>query len=133
MSKEFVYVLSNPSMPGLVKVGFSTKVPHERAEELATTGVPLPFEVEYYCLVDEPAALEASVHQAMREMRQACDREFFRASAAEAIACIERLARAVEHFWNRTPAAPRAPRASNVPNAVRTTSRRRPVRSAASR
>lgn len=51
MAKGFVYVLSNAGMPGLLKIGSSTKVPTARAAELNTTGVPSPFEVEYYCLV----------------------------------------------------------------------------------
>ncbi|WP_295427803.1 GIY-YIG nuclease family protein [uncultured Thiodictyon sp.] len=32
--KGFVYVMSNKAMPGLVKIGYSTKHPELRAEEL---------------------------------------------------------------------------------------------------
>ena len=39
--------MSNPAMPGLVKVGFTTDTPDVRARELYTTGVPLPFKVEF--------------------------------------------------------------------------------------
>ena len=52
MSKDnhntgIVYVLSNRAMPGLVKIGMTTR--HEldaRLKELYTTGVPVPFDVE---------------------------------------------------------------------------------------
>ena len=52
MAKGFLCTLSNPAFPGLVKIGWSRKVPTDRAEELFTTGVPAPFEVEYYCLTE---------------------------------------------------------------------------------
>ena len=39
--------MSNPAMPGLLKVGFTTDTPDVRARELYTTGVPLPFKVEF--------------------------------------------------------------------------------------
>jgi hypothetical protein len=47
-----VYVMSNPAMPGLLKVGFTTKEPGDRAEALFTTGIPVPFRVNtrYWCL-----------------------------------------------------------------------------------
>jgi hypothetical protein len=101
MAKGFVYILTNQAMPGLVKIGHTVKVPTERAAELSTTGVPAPFDVEYYCLVDEPATLEASVHSRLSDRRQNNDREFFKVNVAEAIATITSLALAVEHAWHR--------------------------------
>jgi hypothetical protein len=103
MAKGFVYVLSNVSMPGLVKIGFTLKVPTERAMELGTTGVPAPFEVEYYCLVEDPASLEAQMHRALSAKRESNDREFFRLSPSEAIAAIASRAIAPEHAWYRSP------------------------------
>ncbi len=111
MAKGFVYVLTNAAMPGMVKIGFTMKMPTERAAELSTTGVPQPFEVEYYCLVEEPASLEAQVHRAMAAARQNADREFFKASVAEAVSGILASAKSVEHSWSRAPLArPRPPR-----------------------
>ena len=47
--KGYVYVLSNPRMPGLVKVGCSTRPVDERVAELnSATAVPAPFVVEAY-------------------------------------------------------------------------------------
>ena len=48
-----VYVLSNRVMPGLVKIGMTTRCEIDsRLKELYTTGVPVPFDVEYACEVD---------------------------------------------------------------------------------
>jgi hypothetical protein len=111
MPKGFVYILSNASMPGLLKIGLSTKVPTERAAELNTTGVPSPFVVEYYCLVTEAAALEATVHRKLASVRHTNDREFFRLSLEAAIAVVEQLGTVREHTWCRTPGTgPRPPR-----------------------
>ena len=42
--KGLVYVLSNPAMPWLVKIGQTTNKITSRMNELNTTGVPVPFE-----------------------------------------------------------------------------------------
>lgn len=109
MRKGFVYVLTNRSMPGLVKVGYTMKVPTERAVELGTTGVPTPFQVEYYCLVEDPDQLETIVHQALVSSRTNIDREFFRIEVKDAIAAIERCSSKPEHAWHRVPAIPVRP------------------------
>lgn len=42
---NIVYVLTNPAMPGIVKIGKTNREdPQVRMSELYTTGVPLPFE-----------------------------------------------------------------------------------------
>jgi hypothetical protein len=47
-SPGWVYTLTNPAMPRLVKIGLTTKTPKERAAELtAATGVPMPFKVRW--------------------------------------------------------------------------------------
>ena len=43
-----IYVLTNPEMPGLVKIGkTSRKEVQQRLIELYLTDVPVPFECEY--------------------------------------------------------------------------------------
>ena len=40
-----VYVLTNPAMPGIVKIGMTDKLEVQpRMRDLYTTGVPLPFD-----------------------------------------------------------------------------------------
>ncbi len=43
----YLYCLSNQSMSGILKVGMSSRTPDVRAKELHTTGVPLPFNIEF--------------------------------------------------------------------------------------
>jgi hypothetical protein len=46
--KQFIYVLSNKTMPGIYKIGFTKGDPATRAKQISSsTGVPVPFEVEF--------------------------------------------------------------------------------------
>lgn len=74
MSKGYVYILTNPSMPGLVKIGMTTRTPDARALELDQTGVPTPFEVYNYFITPDCGYLESRAHhdlEAFREERAA--------------------------------------------------------------
>ena len=48
-----VYVLTNPAMPDLVKIGKTTRDVQLRLADLYTTGVPYPFECEYAAKVTD--------------------------------------------------------------------------------
>lgn len=82
---DFVYVLTNKSMPGLVKIGFSSWLPEDRAKALYTTGVPEPFKVRYYTTTSWPQAVEGKVHQLLNDYRVNPGREFFRVTVEQAI------------------------------------------------
>jgi hypothetical protein len=82
---DFVYVLTNKSMPGLVKIGFSSWLPEDRAKDLYTTGVPEPFKVNYYTTTSWPQAVEGKVHQLLSDYRVNPRREFFRVTVEQAI------------------------------------------------
>lgn len=88
MAKGFVYILRNEAMPGLLKIGHSVKVPTERKEELFTTGVPEPFNLAYYCLVENVKQIEAVVHRTLSQFRYREDREFFQVELNTAIQAI---------------------------------------------
>lgn len=77
MSKGYVYILSNPAMPGYFKVGKTTRSVAERANELFTTGLPEPFKVEYDVLSPDCDQLESRMHQALSKSRATAAREFF--------------------------------------------------------
>ena len=47
MNEGIVYVLTNPAMPKLVKIGKTGRGVETRLNDLYTTGVPLPFECAY--------------------------------------------------------------------------------------
>ena len=88
MSEGWVYVISNPAMPELVKVGFTTKHPRERARELNGTGVPDSFVAEYGVHVQSPNALERAVHDHLREIGLAAGKEWFKCPKEQAVAAI---------------------------------------------
>lgn len=78
MTKGFIYVLSNVSMPELYKIGWSRKDPESRITELYTTGVPTPFEIEYKKLVNDAQSIENKIHKLLNEYRVSNKREFFK-------------------------------------------------------
>lgn len=52
MEYGIVYLLTNPCMPGLVKIGMTTREDMDsRIKELYSTGVPVPFECQFACKV----------------------------------------------------------------------------------
>ncbi|MFQ6226272.1 GIY-YIG nuclease family protein [Nocardia sp. NPDC002869] len=91
-STGFVYALSNPTMPGLVKIGMTERLIANRAGELQSTGVALPFDVEYGMMTSHPKNVEAAAHEILRNHRVAPNREYFRVSVTEAIAGIQAAA-----------------------------------------
>ena len=80
MTDGWIYCFSNPSMPGILKVGMTTRAVEERAKELFTTGVALPFKIEFAKRVKNPKNNEATLHRILerREGRVNSHREFFR-------------------------------------------------------
>jgi hypothetical protein len=87
--RGWVYVISNEAMPGLLKVGFSTKDPQLRARELNNTGSPQPYVVEYDALVTEPREREQQIHKTLENRRDR--KEWFRCSLRDAVAAIHSI------------------------------------------
>lgn len=74
----FVYALTNKSMPGLVKIGYTTKHPRTRMAELSkSTACATPFDLLAYFGTEEPANVERVIHRALDEFRVNGGREFF--------------------------------------------------------
>src|SRR6267143_863786 len=66
----YIYILSNPRMKDLLKIGLSTRPVQERIAELSSaTGVPAPFEPEAYFVSTDPEAHEQEIHAALAEYR----------------------------------------------------------------
>jgi hypothetical protein len=84
-----VYVLTNPAMPGFVKIGKTANNIHERLRELYTTGVPLPFDCPYACEVDDCDVVENSLHKAFYPNRINPKREFFEIDPEQAIVILK--------------------------------------------
>lgn len=85
MEQGWVYILVNSSIPGLVKVGRTTRPPAARAAALsAATGVATPFVLAFEQAFADCVEAERLVHAELdrRELRVAPNREFFRGSPA---------------------------------------------------
>jgi len=84
----WLYILTNPAMPGLVKVGMTTRTPEERAAELHDTGSLAPFTVASAWPVDDVQAAERDAHACLARYRVSDQREWFRVSLPQAIAAL---------------------------------------------
>jgi len=98
--KGYVYVLSNPRMPGLLKIGSTTRRVEERVEELnSATGVPTRFTVEAYFPSRSPEAHEFEVHKRL-ETKRIKGREFFEEGLGEVIETTKSVVGAEPIFLN---------------------------------
>lgn len=88
--KGWIYIVSNRAMPGILKIGYSTKDPKLRAEELNHTGSPHPYIVEYEMLIEEPYQIEQKIHRILSDNKEG--KEWFRCSVNETILAIKEIA-----------------------------------------
>lgn len=82
--KGIVYILSNPSMRGLLKIGYTTRTAEERVSELSgQTNMPTAFKVEWVLpVIGDPMAVEQRAHTLLAKKKEG--KEFFRTSLEEA-------------------------------------------------
>lgn len=106
MKKGLVYILTNPSMPDWVKIGFTDDENIEkRLRELnSSTAVPLSFRVYATLCVENPREIEQHVHALFdliddslhsiekNENGKKRVREFFQVSPSKAYSVLERVA-----------------------------------------
>lgn len=87
---ETVYILINEGMPGLCKIGYTTRNDvKERAKELYTTGVPYPFQIYYACQVSNCKNIEKILHKLFDEFRVNHNREFFKIDPEKVILALQ--------------------------------------------
>jgi hypothetical protein len=87
-----VYVLTNPAMPGLVKIGrTSYEDASGRIAQLYSSGVPFPFKLEFACKVENPDEVERALHLAFAPNRVNSRREFFSIDPEQAIVILKLL------------------------------------------
>jgi hypothetical protein len=92
ISSQIVYVLTNPAMTGLVKIGKTTQFEVEdRMKQLYGTGVPVPFDCAFACQVKDATEVEKALHFAFGNTRLNPNREFFRIEAERVIAVLKLL------------------------------------------
>ena len=77
-TEGIIYVLTNPAMPRMLKIGMTTRDEIEiRMNELYTTGVPLPFECSFAGKTNNLKEVERALHIAFGPNRVNPKREFF--------------------------------------------------------
>lgn len=88
VTSGFIYLLSNPLMPGIYKIGFTSMNPDKRAREIsARHRLPASFELIEYWRTKDPYIVEQRIHVALAG--HARNGEFFQidlSAAKEAIA-----------------------------------------------
>jgi hypothetical protein len=110
MEQGWVYVLVNSSIPGMYKVGRTTRLPSERAAELsAATGVATPFVIAFEQEFADCVTAEQQIHAELdrRGHRIAPNREFFSGSSTDIVRVVLDAATAI--------AAPTGPPAGQLP------------------
>ena len=89
---SWVYILSNPTMPGYLKIGYTKLHPEERAKQISNaTGVALPYVVEWALNCYNAEQLEGEVHRYLESARVNNQREFFQVSLDEAKEVVKKL------------------------------------------
>jgi hypothetical protein len=91
---EYVYVLVNPSVPGICKIGFTTTTVYQRVNEINNaTGVITPWYPVFSYKCPDGRMLERDVHEylAVRGTRINPNREGFQISSDDARVIIEKL------------------------------------------
>ena len=83
-----VYILTNESMPDLVKIGITDNL-ERRIRELDNTSTPLPFECFYAVEVQNASAIEKKIHEGLDDKRIRHNREFFETTAEQAKSILE--------------------------------------------
>lgn len=89
---QVVYVLTNPAMPGIVKIGKTTQLEvGDRMKQLYSTGVPVPFDCAFACQVKDATEVEKALHTAFGMTRINPNREFFKLDPVNVIAVLKLL------------------------------------------
>ena len=78
MSSGYLYCFSNPSLPGIYKIGMTERTPEERLKEANNFSfVCYPFQIEFYKYVDNVYHNEQMVHRRLGNYR-INNKEFFK-------------------------------------------------------
>ena len=94
MAKGYIYIMTNPALKDMVKIGFATDV-ESRRKQLSTTA--LPYEYEVYATYETSGKLEdKKLHKMIDnlnpDIRVTSNREFFIMSPQEAYELLEAIA-----------------------------------------
>ena len=95
----WLYVISSPSLPGLVKLGCTRRLnPALRVRELSSSSLPEPYHAHCFVFSDDCFELENNIHKYFDKERVNPDREFFRIEPKEAIDALKEIFNVDVHF-----------------------------------
>lgn len=95
----WLYVISSPSLPGLVKLGCTRRLnPALRVRELSSSSLPEPYHAHCFVFSDDCFELENNIHKYFDKERVNPDREFFRIEPKEAIDALKEIFHVDVHF-----------------------------------
>ena len=95
----WLYVISSPSLPGLVKLGATRRLnPTIRVKELSSSSLPEPFKAHCFVFSDDCFELENNIHKYFDKERVNPDREFFRIEPKEVIDVLKEIFNVDVHF-----------------------------------
>ena len=94
MSKGYIYIMTNPALNGMVKIGYATNV-EQRRQQLSTTA--LPYDYEVYATYETSGNLEdKKLHKLIDnlnpDLRVSKNREFFVMTPEDAYGLLEAIA-----------------------------------------
>jgi hypothetical protein len=88
---NYIYVMSNKAYPDTFKIGWTSILPEERAEELSSTGVLYKFKVEHYKKFKDAEKVEGLIHKNLKKYRVANNKEFFKHPLDKIVNLIETI------------------------------------------
>ena len=98
-SAGWLYVISSPSLPGMVKIGCTKRLnPTIRVRELSSSSLPYSFKTHCFVFNDDCFALETQMHHYFDGQRVAPDREFFYITPQQAIDALKNKFNQEIHF-----------------------------------
>jgi hypothetical protein len=85
LGQGYIYILSNKSIPGILKIGYTDRTPQERVKEInSATGVITNWYVANSFSCYSPKIIETLVHQKLQDFRIVNNKEGFAVSLTEA-------------------------------------------------
>ena len=94
MAKGFIYIMTNPALKDMVKIGYATDV-EQRRKQLSTTALPADYEI--YATYETAGKLEdKKLHRMIDklnpDLRISSNREFFQMTPEDAFELLEAIA-----------------------------------------
>ena len=74
----YIYVMKNRAYPDIYKIGWTSDLPEERAEQLTSTGVLYPWKVVFEKQFKDAEKIEKKVHSHFKKYRVKANKEFFK-------------------------------------------------------